>query len=411
MKIAVTGLGAVTSVGHSVGTFWQSLVLGWSGVDHITSFDVTNFETRIGAEVKEFAAPISIDSRRSRRLDRYALFALSAAIEAWDDSGLNIAELDPHEIGVIIGSSHGGEWTVFEESRKLFYDQPARVSPLLIPKYLNNMANAHAAIALGIKGPSFSISSACATGANAIGEAAELIRRGDAEVMVCGGADASISPVTLAGDQALGALSKRNDSPKTASRPFDIDRDGFVLGEGAGVLVLERLDRARERRANIYAEICGYSASSDAFHETRPIPNGEGVARAMKKAMGKARATPRDVGAVFAHATSTFAGDKAEAAAIQLALGSDAHTIPVTAIKSMIGHTLGASGAIQAIAAVLALRNNVVPPTVNLLTPDPDCDLDFVQEKARLVDLNTVLSNSMGFGGHNVSLLFCEVDE
>lgn len=405
-RVAVTGLGVVTPLGHNVESFWNGLLAGRSGVDCISHFDASSFRTRIAAEVRDFSVPVQLEGRKLRRLDRFALFGVSAALEAWADSGCDIESIDPYDVGVIIGSSHGGEETALSEVKKVMGKDPGGVSPLLSPKMLSNMAAAQAAIILGLRGPSFGVSSACATGAHAIGEAAEMIRRGDAEVMVCGSTEACITPLTLAGDDALGALSRRNEAPSEASRPFDADRDGFVLGEGAGVLVLEEWERAQKRGANIYAEVAGYGATTDAFHETRPIPDGASAARAMVRALRKADESPEKVDSVFAHAASTPVGDRAEATAIKAAFGEMSGQLPVTAIKSMIGHLLGASGAVQAVAAIKAMGAGVLPPTINLANPDPACDLDYVTDVARAVDMNIVASNSFGFGGHNACLVF-----
>ena len=405
-RIAVTGLGVVTPLGHNVESFWNGLLAGRSGVDHISLFDSSSFRIHIAAEVRDFTVPAELEGRKLRRLDRFSVFGVSAALEAWTDSGCGAESIDPYDVGVIIGSSHGGEETALSEARKVMGADPGGVSPLLSPKMLSNMAAAQTAIILGLRGPSFGVSSACATGAHAIGEAAEIIRRGDAEVMLCGASEACITPLTLAGDDALGALSRRNDVPSEASRPFDAGRDGFVLGEGAGVLVLEEWERAQTRGANIYAEVAGYGATSDGFHETRPIPDGASAARAITGALKKAGVSADEVDAIFAHAASTPVGDLAETAAIKASFAEWSGRIPVTAIKSMIGHLLGASGGVQAVAAIKALGSGQLPPTINLTNPDPACDLDYVTGVARKADMNFVVSNSFGFGGHNACLVF-----
>ena len=405
-RVAVTGLGVVTPLGNDVASFWESLVAGRSGVDGISLFDASGFRVRIAAEVRDFAIPARLEGRRVRRLDRFALFGVAAALQAWTDAGLDDESPDPYDAGIIIGSSHGGETTFLNEAGKLLGAERASPSPLFSPRMLSNMAAAQTAIVLGLRGPSFGVSSACATGAHAIGEAAEMIRRGDAEVMLCGASEACISPLTLASDDALGALSRRNHAPTEASRPFDAGRDGFVLGEGAGVLVLEAFERARARGATIVAELVGYGATTDGFHETRPIPDGESAARAMQRALAKAGVEPAEVDAVFAHGASTRAGDVAETAAIKSALGRRAWETPVTAIKSMTGHLLGASGAVQAAAAVKAIADGILPPTINLTSPDPECDLDYAPGAAREADLSIVMSNAFGFGGHNACLVF-----
>lgn len=405
-RVVVTGLGAVTPLGHTVEDFWDNLCAGRSGVGPISRFDASNFRTRIAAEVRDFEPPESIGERRSRRMDRFALFALTAALEAWRDACFSRSVIDPYSIGVIIGSSHGGEGTLVGEAAGVLSGTAHTVSPWLIPRMLSNMASAQVAIQLGLHGPSFTIASACATGAHAIGEAAEMIRRGDAEVMLCGGAEACITPLTLAGDQAAGALSCRNDAPSQASRPFDVDRDGFVLGEGAGVLVLEEREHALARQASIYAEVVGYGATTDAVHETHPDPSGTPAARAIQRALTKAGCSPQDLDGIFAHATGTLVGDRAEAQALSIALGATLGLIPVTAIKSAVGHLLGASAAVQAIAAVKALQTQTLPPTRNLDTPDPACPLNIVAGGARPGRLRSLLSTSFGFGGHNAALVF-----
>lgn len=405
-RVAVTGLGVVSPLGCSVDQLWDGLLAGRSGVGPITLFDASAYGVRIAAEVKDFAPPPSLDPRKARRLDRFALFGLSAALDAWQDSGLKGVNLDPFNAGVIIGSSHGGEGTFVPEVEKALHPDLGAVSPLLILRMLGNMASAQVAMALGLRGPNFATSSACATGAHAIGEAAEIIRRGDTQVMVCGAAEACITPLTVAGDDALGALSRRNDAPGAASRPFDLGRDGFVLGEGAGVLVLEELEAAKARGARIYCELTGYAATSDAFHETRPAEDASGAAWAISRALAKADVRPSALSAIFAHATSTKAGDIAESRALQTVLGEALPSVPVTAIKSMLGHPLGASGAIQAVAAIKALQEGKLPPTINCDGLDPACGPLRILRVPANVRLQHVLSDSFGFGGHNACLVF-----
>ena len=360
---------------------------------------------RIAGQVTGFEPPAEIERRRARRLDRYALFGVVAALEAWRDSG--IERHDPYEAGLVLGSSHGGETSALEAAEALRAGSGA-VSPLLIPRMLGNMAAAQAAMLLGLRGPGFAVASACATGGHAVGEAAEIVRRGDAAVMLAGAAEACITPLTLAGDDALGALSRRNDEPGRACRPFDRDRDGFVLAEGAAALVLEDLERARGRGARVYAELSGYGATTDGLHETRPDPEGEAAARAMTRALEKAGVGPDAVGAVFAHATGTPAGDAAEVRALRSALGPALGTAPVTAIKSMTGHMLGASGAAQAVAAVRAVATGTVPPTINCERLDDDLEIDCVRGGPRRAAVRHALSNAFGFGGQNAVLLFSE---
>jgi 3-oxoacyl-[acyl-carrier-protein] synthase II len=425
-RVAVTGLGAVTPLGSTVEAFWENLCAGRSGVGPITLFDASGLRTRIAAEVRDWAPPAAIGGRGTRRMDRFALFGLSAAMEAWQDSclfgrgnpgypaaglgdpaaGLGVLPVDPYEVGVVVGSSHGGEGTLLAEVGHVLHGDARKISARLIPRMLSNMAAAQIAIRLGLHGPNFSLGSACATGGHAIGEAAEIIRRGDAKVMLCGGADAAITPLTLAGDQAVSALSVRNEAPEQASRPFDAARDGFVLGEGAAVLVLEEWEHALERKAHIYAELSGYAATADAVHETRPDPSGVPASRGITRALEKAGISAGELDGIFAHATGTPLGDPAEAEALRLALGESLSGIPVTAIKSALGHLLAAAGAVQAVAVVKALQTQQLPPTLNLESPDPACALTFVTGATQPATLRHVLSNSFGFGGHNASLIF-----
>ena len=403
-RIFVTGLGAVTPLGSGAARFWDRLCAGQSGVGPITQFDAGTFPVRIAGEVAEFTLPAEVDRKRARRLDRYALFGVGAALQAWHDSG--ITAHDPYQAGIVLGSSHGGENTVLQAAT-VFGPSPGpkAASPLLIPRMLSNMAAAQTAMLLDLRGPGFSLSSACATGGHALGEASEIIRRGDADVMIAGAAEACITPLTLAGDHALGALSRRNSEPQRACRPFDRDRDGFVLAEGAAVLVLEELEHARRREARVYAELSGYGATTDCVHETRPEPNGETAARAITRALDKSGTQPREVSAVFAHATGTRAGDAAEVRALATSLGEALGAIPVTAIKSMTGHMLAASGAAQAVAAVKAIESGAVPPTINCDRLD-GMGITCVRGKVLRRPLARVLSNSFGFGGHNTALLF-----
>ncbi len=348
--------------------------------------------------------PVEIEGVPDPKLDRCARFALAAARVAWSDAGLGRID-DPYEAGVVIGSSHGGEATALNAIRTLCTAERPRVSARLIPRMLANMPSAHVAIDLGLRGPSFAVTSACATGAQAIGEAAEIIRRGDARIMVCGGADACITPLTVAGDQAAGALSTRSDDPASASRPFDRSRDGFVIGEGAGILVLEERSAALWRGARIRGEIAGYAATTDAHHETRPDPDAEPLARAIDRAVEKAGISRSEIDAIFAHATGTVIGDAAEAAAFRRVFGDGLREIPVTAIKGGLGHLMGAAGSVQAIVALQALDHQMLPPTRNCDDPDPTLGLSIVAGEARPARLSTVLSTSSGFGGHNVALV------
>ncbi len=403
-RVVVTGLGAVTPFGAGVAALWNGLCAGASAVNPLTRFAADRLRTRIAAQVPDLPLPAGLEERDAKRMDRFALLALAAADEAWHQAGLCGGVADPYGIGVLIGSSHGGEETIVDGVRALCGEDPRRVSPWLISRMLANMASAQVAIRYGFRGPSFAIASACATGAHAIGEAAEIIRRGDAEVMLAGASDACITPLTLAGDAAAGALSTRNDTPRRASRPFDADRDGFVVGEGAGVVVLEERAHALARGARIQAELSGYGATTDALHETRPDAVGAHVAHAIRRALAKAGLIPEALDAVFAHATGTPVGDRAEACALRTALGAAASDVPIAAIKGALGHLMGAAGAVQAIAAIKALETQTLPPTVNLENPDVE-GLDFVGREPRPAPLRHILSNAMGFGGHNVALI------
>lgn len=409
-RVVITGVGAVTPLGITAKSFWTNLCAGQSGVSTISLFDASAFRSQVAGQVSDEAVRDLVGPKLVRRMDRFALFGLVAAREAWQSARLNLDGLDPYEVGVLIGSSHGGEHALMAEMNTILHGNPRRVSPRLIPRLLSNMAAVQVGIDLGLRGPSFSLGSACATGAQSIGEAAEIIRRGDAEVMVCGGVEACITPLTIAGDQAAGALSYRNDTPEQASRPFDMERDGFVLAEGAGVLVLEAYEHAQQRDAPILAELTAYATTCDALHETHPEGTGLHAAQAITRALRKTDFAAPELDAVFAHATSTIVGDRAETRALQLALGETAEHIPVTAIKSAIGHPLAAAGAIQAVAVVQALQSQILPPLLNLETPDPACPLNFVVNQAQPTRLKHVLSNSFGFGGHNVALIFSDGD-
>ncbi len=403
-RVVVTGLGAVTPFGAGVDVLWSGLCVGRSAVRPVTRFAVEGMRTRIAAQVPELPLPAGLEPRDAKRMDRFTLFALAAAGEAWRQAGFSAEAPDPYEAGVVIGSSHGGEETVVEGVRAIISEEPRRLSPWLISRMLANMATAQVAIRYGLHGPSFAVASACATGAHAIGEAAEIIRRGDAEVMLAGASDACITPLTLAGDAAAGALSTRNDDPERASRPFDADRDGFVVGEGAGVLVLEERAHALARGTAILAELSGYGTTTDALHETRPDEYGSHLAHAIRRALTKARLNAEDLDAVFAHATGTPLGDRAETCALHAALGAVATRVPIAAIKGALGHLMGAAGAVQAIAAIKALELQMLPPSVNLETPDVS-GLDLIGSAPRPTPLRHVLTNAAGFGGHNVALI------
>ncbi len=410
-RVVVTGLGALSPLGLNVEDTWQALLVGKSGVDFITHFDASEDKTKIAAEVKGFDAKAVLGRKDARRMDRYVQFAVATSTQAIEDSGLNLEEENKDRIGVLIGTGIGGLGTLMEEAEVLRTCGASRVNPFLIPKMLADSGPGQVAIKFGLRGPNMSVVTACATGSNAIGEAVEMIRYGRADVMVAGGGEACILRLSMAGMSSIGALSTRNDAPEKASRPFDKNRDGFVMGEGAGILVLETLEHAQARGANILAEVTGYGTSDDAFHISAPAEGGEGAALCMQLALDDAGLTVDDVGYINAHGTSTPLNDKGETAAIKLVFGERAYQIPVSSTKSMTGHLLGASGALEAIFSVKALQEGVIPPTINYETPDPECDLDYVPNQARKVDLDHVLSNSIGFGGHNATLIISRFKE
>jgi beta-ketoacyl-acyl-carrier-protein synthase II len=385
---------------------WRSLIAGRSGVDYISSFDTTPFATKFAAEVKGFDPGDYVTQKEAHRMDRFAQFAVAASMQATTAADLKIASNGAEETGVIVGNSVCGLLSVCEQLELLSREGPRRISPILAPTMTGDAAAVQVALLLGAKGPSYSPSSACSSGADAIGQAHELVRHGEAEVMIAGGTEAPIGPICLAAFSAARALSTRNTSPQTACRPFDAQRDGFVLGEGAGIIVLESLDHALSRGVPILAELAGYSATSDAFHLTQPSPDGEGATRALRIAMERAGLKPSDIDYINAHGTSTLLNDRAETRAIKNVFGPDAYRIPVSATKSMTGHLLGAAGVVEAIICVLAINHGVVPPTINLDSPDPECDLDYVPHQARAVPVETAVSNSFGFGGHNSVLVF-----
>ena len=405
-RVVITGLGAVTPIGNTVATYWAGLQSGANGVAPITLFDASKHACRFAAEVKDFDPSGVLDPKETKRWDRFCQFGVVAAKEALAQSGLAITDANRQRIGVIIGSGVGGLLTMETQAHVLEGKGPGRVSPFTVPMMIPNMATGLAAIALGAQGPSSAVATACAAGSNAIGDAFRLLQQGHADAMVCGGAESAITPLGVAGFASAKALSFRNDDPATASRPFDAERDGFVIGEGAGILVLETLDHAQARGAEILGEVVGYGMTCDAHHITSPIPGGLGGARAMSLALADAGLKADDIDYVNAHGTSTPANDSNETAAIKTALGERAMAIPVSSTKSMTGHLLGGSGGIEAVAAVLALQNGVVPPTINHQKPDPACDLDVVPNQAREQIISTALSNSFGFGGHNVCLAF-----
>lgn len=408
-RVAITGLGVVSPVGIGVPAFWESLVTGVSGVGPITTFDVSEYTTRFAATVDDFDPSVSLDTKEARRMSRFQQFAVVAADEAMADAGLGRQEGEASErFGVIVGSGIGGLQLMEDQKQVLMERGPSRISPMLVAGMIVDLAAGHISIRYNLRGINYAVVSACATGNHAIGEAFEVIRRGSADVVVAGGFDAGVTPIGLAGFCAARALSTRNDDPQHASRPFDLGRDGFVIGEGGGALVLEEWDHAVARGAKIHAEVLGYGATADAYHMTAPAPDGNGARRAMKLAIEQAGIAPSEVGYVNAHGTSTELGDAAESGAIREVFGADAP--PVSSTKSMTGHLLGGAAAIEAIACIRALETGVLPPTINYDTPDPACDLDYVPNTARKTDPKIALSNSFGFGGHNATVIFGRAD-
>jgi 3-oxoacyl-[acyl-carrier-protein] synthase II len=405
-RVVVTGLGAVTPIGNDVSSYWEGLSSGSNGVAPITLFDAGRHACRFAAEVKGFDPSGWLEPKETKRWDRFCQFGVVAAKQAIADAGLTIDDSNAQRIGTAIGSGVGGLLMMETQAQVLNDRGPDRVSPFCVPMMIPNMATGLTAIAIGAKGPSSAVATACAAGSNAIGDAYRLIQLGLADAMVCGGAESAITPLGVAGFASAKALSFRNDDPATASRPFDAERNGFVIGEGAGILVLESLEHARARGARILAEVVGYGMTCDAHHITSPSPGGVGGAEAMRLALQDARLEAEAVDYVNAHGTSTQANDSNETAAIKSALGEHAYRIPVSSTKSMTGHLLGGSGGIEAVAAILAMEHGLVPPTINYSNPDPACDLDVVPNQARDLKLNVVLSNSFGFGGHNVCLAF-----
>lgn len=407
-RVVVTGLGTITALGSDVDSFWHNIVSGTSGVSLIEKIDVSDIPTRIAAEIKDFDIEQYMSRREARRLDVSSQYFWVATQQALADAGLAYEEDDPEAVraGVLAGTGIGGVGT-FEAQFDILKERgPGRMSPTGIAMIISNMAGGVVSIDFNLYGPNSTVVTACAASANAIGDAAEVIKRGAADVMVAGGAEASITRFAVGGFSQARALSRNNDDPEGASRPFDLNRDGFVMGEGAAVLILEDLEHAEARGADIYGEILGYGMSADGYHITLPRPGGAGAARAMQAALDDARLAPSDLGYINAHGTSTEANDATETAAIKLAFGDSAYDIPVSSTKSMTGHLLGGAGAVESLACLLALRDGVLPPTINYETPDPDCDLDYVPNEAREATIRTAMTNSFGFGGHNVSLIY-----
>jgi 3-oxoacyl-[acyl-carrier-protein] synthase II len=404
-RVAVTGLGAVTPLGDDWRSTWDAAVAGRSGIDFITAFDASAFPVRVAAEVKDFDPTAIVGPKEARRLDRNVLLSLAAAAEGWADAGLE-GVYEPARVGVLFGTAIGGIIGIVEQHDTLLERGADRVSPYFIPSVLPDTASGQIALTLGLRGPNYAPVSACATGSTAVGEAAEVIRRGDADAVVAGGAEACLTPLILAGFCAMRGLASEEEYPPRASRPFDATRAGFVMGEAACVLVLEALEAARARGATVYAEVLGYGASNDAYHLAAPDPEAVGVAEMMVAALRRAELAPEDVGYINAHGTSTPLGDAAETRAIKQVFGDHAYSLAVSSTKSMLGHCFGAAGAVEAMMCVLALHEGVLPPTINYEVPDPECDLDYVPNEARRVQVEVALSNAMGLGGHNGCVLF-----
>lgn len=410
-RVVITGMGVITALGQEIEEFWSAIISGKSGVSLISAFDTTGFDVKIGCEVKDFDPSAFIDKKSVRRMDRFVQFAVVASLKALQDSGVAINEENASRIGVVLGSGIGGMLTMEEQFRTNFEKGPQRVSPFFIPMIIANMGAGQVSIYTGARGPNFSTVTACASSAHAIGEAFRTIQYGDADVMIAGGSEATITPISYAGFTSAGTLSKRNDEPERASRPFDAGREGFVMGEGAGIVVLEELEHARARGARIYAELVGYGLSCDAHHITAPHPEGLGGYEAMRNTLRDAGLKPEEIDYINAHGTSTIPNDKIETMAIKRLFGDHAYKLAVSSTKSMLGHLLGAAGGVEAIITALTLKNGIIPPTINYETPDPDCDLDYVPNKARKQECRYALSNSFGFGGHNACLALARFDE
>jgi len=405
-RVAVTGIGVVCSLGSGKDAFWSSLCEGRGGVSLITQMDTSDLTCRIGSEVADFDPSVYMDPKEAKRNDRYTHFAMAATRLALKDAGWSTPFPEPEKVGVLIGSGIGGMNTIEQQSRVLFEKGPRRVSPFMITSLISNMAGGIVAIDVGARGPNYGVVSACASGSHALGESLKAIQLGEADVMIAGGSEAAITRLGYAGFCSMKAMSTRNDDPATASRPFDKERDGFVMGEGAGVLILEEWESAKARGANILAELAGYSATCDAYHITAPDPEARGLSVALELAMKRAGVPLTDVDYINAHGTSTPFNDRVETAAIRKVFGSDADRLAVSSTKSMTGHLLGAAGGVEAAACVLALQHGVIPPTINLQNPDPDCDLDYVPNTAREKEIKVAISNNLGFGGHNACLVF-----
>lgn len=404
-RVVITGLGCISPLGNDLDSTWENLLSGRSGIGPITHFDASEYKVRIAAEVKGFDAAEIFGGREARRMDRFTQFAVATAQQAVQHAGLQITDANRDDIGVMIGTGIGGINTLYDQMQVLGEKGPSRVSPFLVPMMLPDTAAGMIAISQGVRGPNMAVVTACASGTNVVGEACEIIRRGKAKVMLAGGSEAAIVPIGMAGMSVMGALSTFNEDPQRASRPFDFHRDGFVMGEGAGVLVLEELEFAKEHGATILAEVSGYGATNDAFHISAPAENGAGAARCMRLALDDAGLSPEQIDYINAHGTSTPLNDKSETAAIKTVFGEKAYHLPISSTKSMTGHLLGASGALEAVFSVKSILHGVIAPTINYETPDPNCDLDYVPNQARRLALTHVMSNSFGFGGHNATIV------
>ncbi|MBN2115240.1 MAG: beta-ketoacyl-ACP synthase II [Anaerolineales bacterium] len=410
-RVVVTGMGCISPVGNNVKETWDSILAGKSGAALITHFDASRHKTRFAAEVKGFDPAALFGVREARKMDRFTQFATAAAVEALEQAGLEINESNRDRVGVITGTGIGGIGTLLEQANMMHERGPERVSPFLVPMMIADSAAGMLAIRFGARGPNMAVSTACASGNNAIGEATEIIRRGAADAMIAGGSEAAIVPLSMAGLNVMTALSTRNEDPRSASRPFDRDRDGFLMGEGAGILILESLEHAQARGAQILSEVSGYGTTDDAYHISAPAENGAGAAIAMKLALENADLDVTDIGYINAHGTSTPLNDKSETAAIKTVFGEQAYQVPVSSTKSMTGHLLGASAALEAIFCTLAIRDGILPATINYHTPDPECDLDYVPNQPRKASSKHAMSNSFGFGGHNATLILSRFED
>lgn len=404
-RIVITGMGVISPVGNTIGDFWNSLIQGQSGIDYVTRFDVSQMATKVAGEVKNFEPTDWLDKKESRHMDRFAQFAVAAAKMAIEDSGLDLDTIDKERAGTVIGCGIGGVTTFEEQKEVLIAKGPGRVSPFFVPMLISNMAAGHVSIAFGLQGPSSTVVTACASATNAIGEAMRLIESGEADIVVAGGTEAPLTPLAFAGFCSMKAMSTEKEDPKAASRPFDARRTGFVMGEGAGIVILESLEHAQARNAKIYAELVGYGSTSDAYHITTPVPGGAGAARAMGKALESAGIQPEEVDYINAHGTGTGANDSTETAAIKIVFGDSADKVAISSTKSMTGHLMGAAGAIEAIACVLTIQNGIIPPTINYGEVDPHCDLDYVPNQVREKNVDIAMSNTFGFGGHNATIV------